>query len=709
MRIMLTHFTHRTCILLVILSILFVNAVFLQNDYGLSDDHWQGEKLYFSELIVEEDDFIIDFEPLSFASHSTDSCAQIMPYFYNHAMPYCPINKLKGECFYMGPPFAPAVADWPGCNPPIGVAFNNPQWITFFAGDTTFSIDVEISECIGSGVQIALYELGNNFYPDPTEMTPGLQPTADMLVSDCALTFSPQIGILNFEVNDIEPGTIYGLVIDGWANAICKVEILEVLTGGGTPDSIEQDFVGFPTYERGGYNLGSGDTLCAGATDVLFFIEDGRDGPFIYEWLINGEKVSNRHNALDSALFSFPDPGTFEICIRGTNFCSITEANCIEISVVFGDTLVQHDTIGTGEVYRWMGPHGPVNDGIINPIGKSGSYVFYGKTLDTAGCYLIVELHLEVIRQKITCSGRATEIVEITNPVTERVWMDRNLGAERPAFILRDNRAFGDLYQWGRFGDGHQCRNSPLTDMLAETEEPGHDSFIVATTPPQDWLMRQEDGLWRGGDAVNNPCPDGFRLPTVEEWNEEIRSWVPSVTHTSFSSNLRLPLSGMRRPNGVIAMERQIGYYWTSSVVGDQAMILVMTPNFAFIRPAARATGYSVRCILDNVPGTDNLTDDPNESHFDLEVVPKVISSEVVSLHLYPNPSRGHVLLEITDLEIDYYHIEVYDLMGRMIRSYAADHPIFEMDLSELSTGMYFIRALDTSGNLIGDEKLVLE
>jgi len=705
---MLTLFTLRSFILLALYSSLFTNAVLSQQDSKFSNTLESEESSLIADRFAEKEP-AVEFDPLIDANRSADSCAPIMPYFYNHAMPFCPIDDLVGECFLMGPPFPPAFSIWPGCNPPNDVAFDNPQWVTFVAGDTSFSIDVEISDCIGTGVQIALYELGFDYVPDPSGIRPGIQPTADMLVSDCDLTTSAQIGVLNFEVNDIEPGTIYGLVFDGWANAVCKVEILEVLAGGGPPDTIDQDFVGFPTFELGGYSVGSGDTICLGAMNVPFFIEDGREGQFIYEWFINGELVDNRHRAHDSASFNFPDTGAFEICIRATNFCSYSDPHCVQFYVAPADTLIQHDTIGTGEAYRWLGPYEPVENGFIDPIGTSGSYVFYGRTRDSIGCILVVELHLEVVRQKITCSGRATEVVEITNPVTDRVWMDRNLGAERPAYILRDSRAFGDLYQWGRFGDGHQCRNSPLTDMLAETGEPGHDSFIVVTTPPRDWLMRPEDGLWRGGGAINNPCPDGFRLPTVEEWNEEIRSWIPGLTSNSFSSYLRMPLSGMRRTNGDIAMERQIGYYWTSSVAGDQALVVVMTPNFVFARPADRATGYSVRCILDNVPGTGSLVGDPSEIFYDLEDAYGIDPIEDTGLQLYPNPSRGRILLEITELQVSSYHIHIFDLKGRMVRTNTVDQPIFEMDLSDLSPGLYLIRALDTFGNLIGDEKLVLE
>ena len=75
-----------------------------------------------------------------------------------------------------------------------------------------------------------------------------------------------------------------------------------------------------------------------------------------------------------------------------------------------------------------------------------------------------------------------TAVVEVTNPITGRTWMDRNLGAERAATSSTDALAFGDLYQWGRGADGHQCRNSGTISTISVLDQPGHDDFILVPT-----------------------------------------------------------------------------------------------------------------------------------------------------------------------------------------------------------------------------------
>jgi N-acetylneuraminic acid mutarotase len=48
----------------------------------------------------------------------------------------------------------------------------------------------------------------------------------------------------------------------------------------------------------------------------------------------------------------------------------------------------------------------------------------------------------------VFCNGYATKVVDVTNPITGKTWMDRNLGASRAATSSDDSLAYGDLYQW---------------------------------------------------------------------------------------------------------------------------------------------------------------------------------------------------------------------------------------------------------------------
>ncbi len=201
--------------------------------------------------------------------------------------------------------------------------------------------------------------------------------------------------------------------------------------------------------------------------------------------------------------------------------------------------------------------------------------------------------------------GDTTEIVDVTNPVTGKTWMDRNLGASQVAETSSDTNSYGDLYQWGRFADGHQCRDSDTHPTNATTavpnEENGWDGkFILETSSPYDWLMTQNDNLWYGTQGVNNPCPGGYRLPTEAEWVAEKDTWYSQNASGALLSPLKLPVSGYRnRSDGGLFLVGLYGIYWSSSVSGSNARRLGFYSSDAGMLSSDRAYGYAVRCLKD--------------------------------------------------------------------------------------------------------------
>jgi uncharacterized protein (TIGR02145 family) len=201
----------------------------------------------------------------------------------------------------------------------------------------------------------------------------------------------------------------------------------------------------------------------------------------------------------------------------------------------------------------------------------------------------------------VHCNNTPTEIVEVRNPITGRVWMDRNLGASRAASSSTDEAAYGDLYQWGRFGDGHQCRSSGIVEKLSSNDMPGHGKFIVAgSNRNNDWRSSQNINLWQGGTGINNPCPLGFRIPTDAEWESEQKSWFDSSSAGSIKSTLKLPLGGNRLyGDGWISLVGVRGTYWSSSVSGPLARYLLISSSNTRLYAYYRGNGLSVRCIKD--------------------------------------------------------------------------------------------------------------
>jgi uncharacterized protein (TIGR02145 family) len=199
----------------------------------------------------------------------------------------------------------------------------------------------------------------------------------------------------------------------------------------------------------------------------------------------------------------------------------------------------------------------------------------------------------------VFCSGLPTAIVEVINPITGKTWMDRNLGATQAATSSTDANAYGDLYQWGRFADGHQCRNSLSTSALSTSDTPGHADFIINNTSPYDWRNSQNDNLWQGVNGVNNPCPAGYRIPTDSELNDERLSWTISNSAGAFASNLKLTLAGYKMySDGNLYHVGARGRYWSSTTnIAANNVFLGFQSGNAYYYNGYRGYGLSVRCI----------------------------------------------------------------------------------------------------------------
>ena len=176
--------------------------------------------------------------------------------------------------------------------------------------------------------------------------------------------------------------------------------------------------------------------------------------------------------------------------------------------------------------------------------------------------------------------------------------MDRNLGASQVATSSTDALAYGDLYQWGRRADGHQCRNSATTNTLSSTDQPLNGSYILNGSSLFDWRSPQNNSLWQGVNGTNNPCPSGFRLPTETELNAELTSWSSNNAAGAITSPLKLPMAGYRsESSGSLINVGTYGSCWSSTFTSTDAGGLGFNISIALIGSDGRAAGGPVRCI----------------------------------------------------------------------------------------------------------------
>jgi uncharacterized protein (TIGR02145 family) len=191
-----------------------------------------------------------------------------------------------------------------------------------------------------------------------------------------------------------------------------------------------------------------------------------------------------------------------------------------------------------------------------------------------------------------------------------RTWLNNNLGADyanttKTAFnpaaqasSSTDANAYGSLFQWGRYSDGHEFINSVFTAGPIATPWTST-NFITNSTAPYDWRTPQEINLWQGVNGTNNPCPIGYRLPTETELTNQRASWSNNNSAGAIASPLKLPMAGYRLRDGSLYLPGAFGRYWSTTVSSTGPFIVDFVSSTANMIGRFQAFGFSVRCLKD--------------------------------------------------------------------------------------------------------------
>ena len=203
------------------------------------------------------------------------------------------------------------------------------------------------------------------------------------------------------------------------------------------------------------------------------------------------------------------------------------------------------------------------------------------------------------------------------------VWLNNNLGANysnmnhaqfnptQQAIANDDHHAYGSLFQWGRYSDGHELINytsstvgvgvNGFTSTNASSDTPVNNLFITETSAPFDWRDPQNHNLWQGETGTNNPCPNGYRLPTHIEMTTLMSAEGITNVVTAASSSLAFSTPGLRNYTNGTVMDAgiNIGFYWASSVDNNFSYFNYFSDNDATESSAARVYAFGVRCIKD--------------------------------------------------------------------------------------------------------------
>lgn len=213
----------------------------------------------------------------------------------------------------------------------------------------------------------------------------------------------------------------------------------------------------------------------------------------------------------------------------------------------------------------------------------------------------------------VSFSYRGNTVTYITVRADDNlIWLQQNLGASARAASATDTASYGHLFQWGRWDDGHQIRNSttasPSTLSANNPSGLGTGSllFYSGSNPNDWWSAGAGTDTWANNSATAtngiDPCTaigPGWHMPSQTEWENVITLENITNVASGFASNLKLPAAGMRDGGiGTLVNVGLYGSYWTntpSSIYAKDISILDNSVNNN--DDALRSYGFSVRCM----------------------------------------------------------------------------------------------------------------
>lgn len=286
-------------------------------------------------------------------------------------------------------------------------------------------------------------------------------------------------------------------------------------------------------------------------------------------------------------------------------------------------------------------------------------------------------------------------------------WLQQNLGSSNVATSISDEGARGDYFQYGRWDDGHQLKNSVTTETYPTPNNPlglgnGTDKFYIGGGSPwtsnyTGWFANpNQNDSWSAKNISEvtehngiDPCKaigENWEMPSEADWDlvmtkENIFPKPAGATtggmQRAFDSHLKIAGAGARKES-VFSFEGQRAYLWTKSASNN--------PNFyryAYLGTSSLSTtgfggdaksfGYSVRCI--------------NKSNNSLAVNDAVKSD----FSFGPNPAERFIKI---NTENAVKSVEVLSITGQKL----SETKEKTVDLSGLTKGNYFIKITFENG-----------
>jgi hypothetical protein len=314
----------------------------------------------------------------------------------------------------------------------------------------------------------------------------------------------------------------------------------------------------------------------------------------------------------------------------------------------------------------------------------------------------------------VNLSYRATTVTYKTVRAKDGwVWLQQNLGSTQVATSMTDAASYGDLFQWGRWEDGHQVRYPG--NLMSSMPTPNNPSGLNLSGDNPFYygggISWYDDGTvndkWSAATpaaatATNgcDPCKQllgaEWQLPSIIDWNSVANAEQITNAPTAFNSTLKLPASGLRNVLlATVESEGATGFFWSSTAEAGsapQAMFIMLgsigNPDMNLNDYNYRGIGMPLRCMKKSPPTSIKG------------------SKKVGMIKLFPNPAQDYVVVSPGRL-YEMASLSVMDAFGRIVlnRELPGKDNVY-LSLDAFAAGLYLVRIHTNEGN--SSERLLI-
>lgn len=182
-------------------------------------------------------------------------------------------------------------------------------------------------------------------------------------------------------------------------------------------------------------------------------------------------------------------------------------------------------------------------------------------------------------------------------PLTGKWWAPVDVGAN-------EIMARSHYYQWGARGDYYLYPGCKVVNGYCPGTACKPQEYLTGTGNPtgtENWTSASNrDDLWQNG--FQDPCPDGYRVPTIDELKLLAFKTTTVNTHAEIQSErtliIYLPFCGYLQGSSNLIDDKKVAVFWTSTSVGNKAQRIYFNINNQQSWNAdPKTSAFNLRCV----------------------------------------------------------------------------------------------------------------